>query len=139
MADPGVILINISLPSRLGEPCCAVESVRIRSFAGRPSIVALIVICASTLGAAGSLEGVSRSDLIDLTDAHSGESDFGAFTQAVRISKARPEVQLPAERVDISRGIENQKDKIAIEPRTSSPTRSSLHETVFFVGGMTPS
>jgi hypothetical protein len=34
----------ISLPKRLGEACCAVESLRMRSFAATPSIVALMVM-----------------------------------------------------------------------------------------------
>ena len=35
---PGVMLTNISLPRMLGDACCAVESVRMRSVAGMPSI-----------------------------------------------------------------------------------------------------
>src|ERR1044072_9801176 len=61
-AVPGVMLMSISFPSRLGEPCCAVESERMRSLAGRPSIVESTVNCASTRGAPGA-----RSE------AHTGE------------------------------------------------------------------
>jgi hypothetical protein len=69
---PGVMLISISLPSRLGDPCWACESERMRSFAGRPSIVESIVICASTRGAPGyrrRLQQHNRSTLPTRTPA----------------------------------------------------------------------
>ena len=62
-AVPGVILISISLPSRLGEPCCAVESVRMRSVAGTPSILLSIVRNASIfcgLAAVPTSEGLNK-------------------------------------------------------------------------------
>ena len=99
------MLISISLPSRLGEPCWAVNRCGFFSFAGRPSIVESMVINASTLGALGTSDGGNRvilSILPTRTPARrTSEPSRKPFASAKRAFKC----SFLAEGIDVSRRV----------------------------------
>ena len=74
-------------------------------------MVPLITISASTRGAFGFGRRRQQGDLVDLANAHARQSHFRSITQTVGISKARLQVKLLRERIQIAGRIKNQEDQ----------------------------
>src|SRR5215813_11244224 len=130
------MLISISLPSRLGEPCCAVESERMRSLAARPSIVESITICASTRGALGTVDGSSKRILSTLPTrtparrtSEPSRSPFASTKRAFTWSLRLKGLMSPdAFRI--------RKINTPIATSTNMPTRNWLRVTLFVDRGI---
>src|ERR1051325_5073514 len=130
------MLMSISFPSRLGEPCCACESERMRSLAGRPSIVESIVICASTRGAPGTGDGSNktiRSTLPTRTPAsRTSDPSRKPFASAKRAFKCNFRLN----GLMSPDALSMRKINTMIAKSTNMPTRSWLKLTLVFVRGM---
>ena len=138
---PGVMFTIISLPRMLGAACCAVESLRMRSVAGTPSIFVSMVRNTSIFcgfGAVPTSDGLSkrmRSTLPIFTPASfTSEPSRKPFASAKRARRCKwllkgfnPPDAFRTRRIRTASAI-----------KTSKPTRSSLIPMFMVDFGMAP-